>query len=76
MMVLWVLPDPNQALNPAKNPVDISNRNYSITAGMQLVQVIDLVIRNSSYILEQQLTVIDAKTQIETPNPNLHLKKP
>ena len=59
----------NQALDPAKNPVDISNRNFSITAGMQVVQAIDLVIRNSSYILDQQLTVIDAKTQIETPNP-------
>ena len=69
-------PDPNQALNPEKNPVDISNRNYSITAGMQLVQAIDLVIRNSSYILSQQLTVIDAKTQIESPNPNLDLTKP
>ena len=32
------------------------------------MQAIDLVIRNSSYILEQQLTVIDAKTQIETRN--------
>ena len=69
-------PDPNQALNPEKNPVDISNRNYSITAGMQLVQAIDLVIRNSSYILSQQLTVIDAKTQIETQNPNLDPTKP
>ena len=69
-------PDPNQALDPEKNPVDISNRNYSITAGMQLVQAIDLVIRNSSYILSQQLTVIDAKTQIESPNPNLDLTKP
>ena len=65
----------NQALDPAKNPVDISNRNFSITAGMQLVQAIDLVIRNSSYILDQQLTVIDAKTQIETPNPKA-LNKP
>ena len=58
----------NQALNPEKTSVDISNRNFSITAGMQVVQAIDLVIRNSSYILEQQLTVIDAKTQIESPN--------
>jgi len=65
----------NQALNPEKNPIDISNRNYSITAGMQVVQAIDLVIRNSSYILNQQLTVIDAKTQIENPNPNA-LNKP
>ena len=58
----------NQAKNTAANSMDVSNRNWSITAGMQLVQAIDLVIRNSSYILEQQLTVIDAKTQIETRN--------
>jgi hypothetical protein len=60
--------NPNQAKNTATNSMDVSNRNYSVTAGMQLVQAIDLVIRNSSYILEQQLTVIDAKTQIESPN--------
>jgi len=65
----------NQALDPAKNPVDISNRNFSITAGMQVVQAIDLVIRNSSYILDQQLTVIDSKTQIETPRDEA-LNKP
>ena len=69
-------PDPNQALDPEKTSVDISNRNFSITAGMQVVQAIDLVIRNSSYILSQQLTVIDAKTQIESPNPNLDQTKP
>ncbi len=66
----------NQALDPAKNPVDISNRNFSITAGMQLVQAIDLVIRNSSYITDQALTVMDAKTQIETPNPKRDPTKP
>jgi hypothetical protein len=47
----------NQALNPATNAVNISSRNYSITAGMQIVQAIDLAIRNSSYITSQALTV-------------------
>jgi len=47
----------NQALNPATNAVNISSRNYSITAGMQIVQAIDLAIRNSSYITGQALTI-------------------
>jgi len=47
----------NQALNPATNAVNISSRNYSITAGMQIVQAIDLAIRNSSYITSQALTI-------------------
>jgi hypothetical protein len=47
----------NQGLNPATNVVNISSRNYSITAGMQIVQAIDLAIRNSSYITSQALTI-------------------
>jgi len=53
--------DPNDTLNPDTDAMKINNRNYSITAGMQIIQVIDLVIRNSSYITKQQLTVTDAK---------------
>jgi hypothetical protein len=47
----------NQGLNPETNAVNISSRNYSITAGMQIVQAIDLAIRNSSYITSQALTI-------------------
>jgi hypothetical protein len=64
----------NQALNPATDAMKINNRNWSITAGMQLVQVIDLVIRNSSYIYKQQLTQIDANG-VERPDA-LAQKKP
>ena len=64
----------NQALNPATDAMKINNRNWSITAGMQLVQVIDLVIRNSSYIYKQQLTQIDADG-VERPDA-LAQKKP
>jgi hypothetical protein len=52
--------NPNNTLNPDTDAMKINNRNYSVTAGMQIVQVIDLVIRNSSYITKQQLTVTDA----------------
>jgi hypothetical protein len=59
-----------QALNPETNPMDIKARNWSITAGMQMSQVIDLAIRNSSYIYNQALTVYDQETKQEKPNPN------
>jgi len=47
----------NQAFNPETNAMNISSRNWSITAGMQVIQAIDLAIRNSSYITSQALTV-------------------
>lgn len=44
-----------QNLDPDKVAMDISVRNFSITAGQQLLQAIDLAIRNSQYITEQAL---------------------
>jgi hypothetical protein len=54
------------ALNQATLSADFSNRNYSITAGMQLIQAIDLAIRNSTYITDQALTVYS--NGVEVPN--------
>ena len=65
----------NQGLNPAANPMDSIARKWAITSGMQIVQVIDQAVRKSSYIYNQQLTVIDSQTNKETPNPNAG-KKP
>ena len=48
--------DPN-ALDPRKNQVDNTLRNSAVTAGQQLLQVIDLTIRNSTYITQQARTV-------------------
>jgi hypothetical protein len=65
-----VSPSPTQAggsaLNQAAISADFSNRNYSITAGMQLIQAIDLAIRNSTYITDQALTVYS--NGVEVPN--------
>jgi len=47
----------NQAFDSNKNALNISSRNWSVTAGMQVIQAIDLAIRNSSYIYNQALTV-------------------
>ena len=66
--------NPNNTLNPDTDAMKINNRNWSVTAGMQLIQVIDLVIRNSSYIANQQLTTIDSNG-VERPDAQAK-KKP
>lgn len=48
--------DPN-ALDPRKSQVDSTLRNSAVTAGQQLLQIIDLTIRNSTYITQQARTV-------------------
>lgn len=45
-----------------------TQRNFGITAGQNVRSAIDLVIRNSSFITEQQLKIIDEKRQIEIDN--------
>lgn len=49
---------------------DISQKSVVAVAGQPIVQVIDFIIRNSSYITNQALTVIDAVSGQEVPNPN------
>lgn len=54
-------PAPQQnpsGMSPDKGAVNQNSRNQGITAGMQLLQVIDLAIRNSNYITDQAATVI------------------
>jgi hypothetical protein len=46
-------------LNQDTISVDYLNRSFSITAGQQILQVIELVIRNSSYIGKQKLVIVD-----------------
>lgn len=58
----------NQALNNAASNVDIKYKNWSITAGMSMIQAIDLAIRNSSFIFNQSLTVINQQGK-EQINP-------
>lgn len=54
-------PAPSQnpsGLSPDKGSVNANSRNLGITAGMQVLQVIELAIRNSNYITNQATTVI------------------
>jgi len=49
-----------QALDQNKSAVKATSRNQAITAGQQLIQVIDAIVRNSRYILDQSLTTYNA----------------
>ena len=58
-----------QSLNQETNTVDPVSQSMSITAGQNMTQVIELVIRNSSYIQDQQLIIVNTDGTW-TPNPN------
>jgi hypothetical protein len=53
-------------LDPAKTSVDNTVRNFAVTAGQQLVQVIDLAIRNSNFISNQARIVNQEEPEIFT----------
>jgi hypothetical protein len=57
----------NQAKNPAANAMEVNARKWSVASGMQLVQIIDQAVRKSSFIYNQQLTVVDAQTGEDVP---------
>jgi len=60
---------------PEKDRVDNSSRSFSITAGQQILQVIELVLRNSSYISSQALFTIDENGK-QIPTKNLNYNEP
>lgn len=57
-----------QNLKPETNPVDNVSRSFSITAGQSIVQAIELTIRNSTYITEQSLVILQPDGTY-LPNP-------
>jgi len=59
-----------RALKPETNSVNNNGRVVSVTAGMQIIQFIDQEMRNSSYVTDQQLYIVDPKTEKIVPNPN------
>lgn len=59
--------DPSQS-SPDKQGQDITSRNFGVTAGQSIVQVIDQVISNSAYITDQAETVRTETTGQEEPN--------
>ena len=61
--------DPNQKLNQKKQALDVNSREYSITAGTQITQLIDQVMKNSTYITAQQTVAFDEVTGKRIENP-------
>jgi len=47
---------------------DIKSRNYAITAGMQLVQAIELAIRNSTFVTDQNVLFFDENDALQVKN--------
>jgi hypothetical protein len=64
----------SKSLDPSRNSVSNVTRSFSINAGMQMLQAIDLVIRNSTYISGQSLVTINADGSQE-PRPENKNKK-
>jgi hypothetical protein len=58
-----------QNILPDKTSVDMLSRSFSITAGQQLLQAIELTVRNSSYISDQALIIFNPDGSYK-PNPN------
>lgn len=58
-----------ESLEMSRVSKDTSVRNWSVTAGMQVVQAIELAIRNSTYILNQQLVQDDPTSDAVINNP-------
>lgn len=58
------------ALSPVSNSVNNNAGIMQVTAGMQIVQFIDQIMRSSTYITDQQLYVVDPITDEVKPNPN------
>ena len=52
---------------PDKQSINTSGNNQAIAAGEQIVQVIEKILRNSTYIKDQQLVTID-DNGVQTPN--------
>jgi hypothetical protein len=62
-----------QALDPGRQFTDNAQRSMAITAGQQIIQAIELAVRNSSYIYNQSLIITNADGS-QVPNPEARNK--
>jgi len=60
--------NPNEQRNMEKNFLDKETKEYSISAGTQIVQLIDQIMKNSTYITAQQTIAFDEVTNKEIVN--------
>ena len=61
--------NPNIINDPKRQQYDSDSKSFSIAAGTQIVQLIDQVMKNSSYITAQQTIAFDEVTKQEIQNP-------
>ena len=61
--------NPNEKFNQKKQNFKPDSRNFSIAAGTQIVQLIDQVMKNSTYITAQQTVAFDEVTKKQIQNP-------
>lgn len=57
--------------DPVAQSFDATTRNWPVRAGTQIVQLIDQIMRSSSYITQQANVVIDENTGLAQPKKNL-----
>ena len=61
--------NPNEQKNMEKVALDKQTKEYSISAGTQIIQLIDQVLKNSTYVTAQQTIAFDEITNKEIRNP-------
>lgn len=61
--------NPSTQLDGNKNVVDKDNKSYSIPAGTSIIQAIETVLKNSTYLSSQQNVIIDEVTGKAKINP-------
>jgi hypothetical protein len=57
-----------------KQSMDPNSQTISAVAGMQIVQFLDNLVKNSSYVRDQQTRIINANTGKESAGPGVNLK--
>jgi hypothetical protein len=62
--------NPNAQLNPKSDSMNTTARAISVTAGTQIVQFIDQIMRGSTYITKQSNIIYDEATGNIIPNPD------
>lgn len=58
----------------SKQSMDVNTKIQGVIAGTQIVQCIDQILRNSSYIRDQQIQVISNKNGETVPGPGANLR--
>lgn len=57
--------------NPDRGAVDNTRRNFAISAGTQITQVLDLLLQRSSYIQNQQVVQFDSVSNVKRANTEI-----